>query len=115
MAQKPSVSDRFCVFAALLPCKDPAEIMWRIFEQYEERWGIKTGCKSSKSIKPYTTGKKPAIHTFMFTVSIILANIWACLRSKTAKQTYDVELTSCLNQMINSFDGTNHSKWKPPT
>ena len=110
-----NIFDRYHVFATSLPCKDLAEFLRRIPELYKGRWGIETGYKSSKSVTPRTTSKNPAIRLFMFTITIILANIWMWLRSETAKQTYDVDLVSCLNQMINSFDGTNHSKWPPPT
>ena len=109
------IFDRYHAFATSLPCKDPKDAVRRIPEQYRKRWGIETGYKSSKGIKPYTTSKNPAIRMLMFTISVILANIWVCLRQAVAKQTYNATLIACLNMMINSFYVSSHSKWPPPT
>ena len=55
-----------------MPCTDFDDILRYIPEQYKKRWGIETGYKQVKSIRPYATSKSAPMRMLLFAVSLII-------------------------------------------
>jgi len=108
------IFERYLVFATSMSCGTPEEAVRRIPEQYRKRWGIETGYRSSKGIRARTTSTNPAIRMLLFTLSLVLANIWVGLRRETGKQAYDVTLAGFLSMMIVYHAMSQYRKWPPP-
>ena len=105
--------DRYHVFATSMPCTDFDYILRYIPEQYKKRWGIETGYKQVKSIRPYTTSKSASMRMLLFAVSLTIHNIWINSRVEVAHQTYNITLVAFVMQMIYAcFE--YHPSWPPP-
>ena len=67
------VFDRYHVFATSLPCSDADDTVRDIPDQYRKRWGIETGYRCAKEIRPRTNSISPSIRMLLFAVSLILS------------------------------------------
>ncbi len=106
--------DRYHVFATNISCRSAKNAIAYIPEEYRKRWGIETGYRSAKSIRPKTNSKDPVIRLLFYATSLILANIWFGLRKDTGRQVYNIILKVLLNQMINRFNRLYCERWPPP-
>ncbi len=108
-----NIFERYHVFATSLPCTDSDDMLKYIPKAYKTRWGIETGYKQAKSIRPYTTSKNSSMRMLMFVVSVILSNIWIDSRIEVAHQTYNITLVAFVMQMAHAYFEC-HSTWPPP-
>ena len=108
-----NIFDRYYVFATSLPCTDLEDILRYIPEQYKKRWGIETGYKQAKSIRPYTTSKSASMRMLLFAVALIICNIWINSRVEVAHQTYNITLVAFVMQMVYAYF-EYHPSWPPP-
>lgn len=108
------ITEQYHVFATSLPCTNPDEIIRQIPELYKKRWGIETGYRVVESIRPRTNSPNHALRIFMFTVSLILSNLWICIRQNKGNQNYDVTVAGFLNKLINCYAMIVYTKWPPP-
>ena len=105
---------RYFAFATSLSYEDPERVVSRIPELYKKRWGIETGYKVAKSVRPYTTSKNPAIRMFYFNMSLVISNIWVKLRGKSHRGIYEIQLAVLLNLMVHVFVESIREPWPPP-
>ena len=105
--------DRYHVFATSIQCTDFEDILRYIPEQYKKRWGIETGYKQAKSIRPYTTSKSASMRMLLFAMSLTIYNIWINSRVEVAHQTYNITLVAFVTQMIYAYF-EYHPSWPPP-
>ena len=104
---------RYYAFATSLSYEDPERVVSRIPELYKKRWGIKTGYKVAKSVRPYTTSKNPAIRMFYFNMSLVISNIWVKLRGTAHRGVYEIQLAVLLNLMFHVFVESIREPWPP--
>ncbi len=106
--------DRYRAFATSLPCENERDVVKYVPEQYKRRWGIETGYRSAKSIRPHTSSKNPSVRMLLFVLSLVLSNIWIGLRRMVGKQRYHVTLAGILNRIIRVFVTSVYARWPPP-
>ncbi len=106
--------DRYHAFATSLPYESERDVVKYIPEQYKKRWGIETGYRSAKSIRPRTASRNPSVRMLLFVLSLVLNNIWIGLRRTVGRQRYHVTLAGVLNRIICVFAAYVYARWPPP-
>ncbi len=106
--------DRYRAFATSLPYESERDVVKYIPEQYKKRWGIETGYRSAKSIRPRTASRNPSVRMLLFVLSLVLNNIWIGLRRTVGRQRYHVPLAGVLNRIICVFAACVYARWPPP-
>ncbi len=53
-----------------------------IKDEYRSRWGIETGFREVNRMEIKTTTKNPTMRYFFYTISVLMYNIWICIRSR---------------------------------
>ena len=77
------IYDKYLVFATNLDVKYALNQISRIPQEYKKRWGIETGYRQIKQIRPRTTSRNHLIRILLFYVSLFMHNMWTILKDKS--------------------------------
>ena len=80
------------MFATTQRCGGYAELIDHVTEEYRDRWGIETGYRCAKSIRPRTVSRNPVLRMFLFYVSLAVCNIWMTVRDSDDPRTRSMTL-----------------------
>ena len=70
------LKDRYLVFATNFSVREARTKLANIPEVYRERWGIETGYRVAKRIRPFTCSKNPSVRLVLFYFTMFLYNLW---------------------------------------
>lgn len=68
--------DKYLVFATSLPCTSVAAALRDIPKEYKMRWGIETGYRDIKRIRPMTTSTSLSVRVAYFFFALAMYNAW---------------------------------------
>ncbi len=75
-----NILDRYHVFATTVHCHSYRQLFYYVTKEYRNRWGIKTGYRCAKSVRPWTVSENPVMRMLLFYVSPAVCNIWLTMR-----------------------------------
>lgn len=92
------LKDRYLVFATSFSVREARTKLANIPEIYRWRWGIETGYRVAKKVRPFTCSRNPSVRLVLYYFTMFLYNLWAI---------------SCWN--AGGTDGTNNDVYiRPP-
>ena len=68
--------DRYLVFATNFGIHEARSRLADIPKIYKKRWGIETGYRVAKQIRPFTSSRNPSVRLVLFYFTMILYNLW---------------------------------------
>lgn len=68
--------DRFLVFATNYSMREARTIIANIPIEYKKRWGIETGYRVAKQVRPFTCSRNMSVRLVLFFFTMILYNLW---------------------------------------
>lgn len=71
------VQDRYLVFATNVGLRKARAMLANIPGEYRSRWGIETGYRVAKQVRPFTSSRNPSVRLVLFYFTMILYNVWA--------------------------------------
>ena len=80
------------MFATTQRCGGYAELIDHVTEEYRDRWGIETGYRCAKSIRPRTVSRNPVLRVLLFYMSLAVCNIWMTVRDSDDPRTRSMTL-----------------------
>ena len=70
------LKDRYLVFATNFSVREARTKLANIPEVYRDRWGIETGYRVAKRIRPFTCSRNPSVRLVLFYFTMFLYNLW---------------------------------------
>ena len=71
------LKDRYLVFATNFSVREARTKLANIPAEYRWRWGIETGFRVAKQVRPFTCSRNPSVRLVLFYSTMILYNLWA--------------------------------------
>ena len=71
------VKDRYLAFATNASPRKARAMLANIPGEYRKRWGIETGYRVAKQVRPFTSSRNPPVRLVLFYFTMILYNMWA--------------------------------------
>ena len=68
--------DRYLVFATNFSVRKARAMLAGIPKEYRRRWGIETGYRVAKQVRPFTSSRNPSVRLMLFCFTMILYNLW---------------------------------------
>ena len=71
------IKDRYLAFATNVSPRKARATLANIPGEYRKRWGIETGYRVAKQVRPFTSSRNPSVRLVLFYFTMILYNMWA--------------------------------------
>ena len=71
------LKDRYLVFATNFSVREARTKLANILNVYRWRWGIETGYRVAKQVRPFTCSRNPSVRLVLFYFTMFLYNLWA--------------------------------------
>ena len=106
--QDAPVKDRYLAFITNAHHTRARTLLDTIPKEYRKRWGIETGYRCAKQIRPFTCSRNPCIRIVHFYFTMILYNVWMLINwldsgGAIGKKTY-VRPPITMYRMMASFE-----------
>ena len=70
------IEDQYLAFATNASMQDAMANLANLPTEYKKRWGIETGYRCAKQVRPKTCSRNPSYRLFLFYFTMILYNVW---------------------------------------
>ena len=95
-----NVFDRYHVFATTVRCCSYRQLFCHVTREYRNRWGIETGYRCAKSVRPRTVSRNPVLRVLLFYMSLAVCNIWLTMRDSGDPKTRVMALLTLMYAVV---------------